>query len=84
MLSNIPDTVEKFEAVGIETLINCLPISIVTGLLWRHIERDCPEVDLLVRVDARHHEEKSRALGTARPQPAESEHHGSLVLLHNL
>ena len=53
-------------------------------LLRRHVEGDRSEVDLLVRVDARHDEEEAGALGAARPQPPEPEHHGSLVLLHDL
>ena len=53
-------------------------------LLRRHVKGDRPEVDLLVRVNARHDEEEAGALGAAGPQPPEPEHHGSLVLLHDL
>ena len=52
--------------------------------MWRHIEADGPEVDLLVGVDAGHDEEEARALGAPRPQPPQPEDDGSLVLLHNL
>ena len=60
------------------------PASSLTHLLRRHVEGDSPEVDLLVGVNAGHDEEEAGALGPARPQPAESEHHGSLVLLDHL
>ncbi len=52
--------------------------------LWRHVERDRPEVDLLVRVDARHHEEQTRTLRTAGPQPTQTEDDGSLIFLDHL
>ena len=43
-----------------------------------------PEVDLLVGVNAGKDEEYARPLGSARPQPAQPEYHGPLVLLHHL
>ena len=55
-----------------------------THLLRWHVEGDRPEVHLLVGVDARHDEEEAGALGAAGPQPPQPEHHGSLVLLHDL
>ena len=52
--------------------------------MWRNIKADCPEVDLLVSVNAGHDEEQSRALGTASPQSPEPEDDRPLVLLHHL
>ena len=49
-----------------------------------HVEGDRPEVHLLVRVNTGHDEEEAGALGAAGPQPSQPEHHGSLVLLHDL
>ena len=64
--------------------MECLAARYSTHLLRRHVEGDRPEVHLLVRVAARHDEEEAGALGAARPQPPEPEHHGPLVLLHDL
>ena len=43
-----------------------------------------PEVDAAVGVNTWHHQHQARALGAARPEPAQPEHHRPLVLLHNL
>jgi len=48
------------------------------------VERDCSEVDLLVGVDAGHHEEEAGALGAARSQPTQAENDGPLVFLNHL
>ena len=49
-----------------------------------HVEGDRSEVHLLVGVNTGHDEKEAGALGAARPQPSQPEHHGSLVLLHDL
>ena len=44
-------------------------LTLVTNLLWRYVEGDSPEVDLLIAVDARYDEEDSRTLGaTCKPK----------------
>ena len=53
-------------------------------LLRRDIERDRPEVDLPVGVDARDDEEDPGALGAALAQTTEAEDDGTLVLLDHL
>ena len=47
-------------------------------------QNTAPEVDAAVGVNAGHHQHQARALGAARPEPAQPEHHRTLVLLHNL
>ncbi len=53
-------------------------------LLRRDVKGDCSEVDLLVGVDARHHEEEAGALGAARSQSTQAENDGPLVFLNHL
>ncbi len=55
-----------------------------TDLLWRDVERDGPEVDLLVGVHARHDEEEAGPLGATGAEATQAEDHRPLVLLHNL
>lgn len=55
-----------------------------TYLLWGHIKRHRPEVNLAIGVDARNHEENSGTSGTAFEEPTKPEYDNSLVLLHNL
>jgi len=52
--------------------------------LWRNVERDCTEIDLLVRVDAGDDEEDTGPLGASLQQTTEPEYDGSLVLLYHL
>ena len=53
-------------------------------LLWRDIEADCPEVDLLVSVNAGHDEEQAGSLRSPGSQPSQPEDDRSLVLLDHL
>ena len=53
-------------------------------LLWRDIKADCPEVDLLVSVNAGHDEEQAGSLRSPGPQPSQPEDDRPLVLLDHL
>jgi hypothetical protein len=50
-------------------------------LLWRHVERLGPHVDLLVDVHAGDDEEDPGAPGAARQEEAQPEYHSPLILL---
>ena len=53
-------------------------------LLWRDIKADCPEIHLLVSINARHHEEQAGTLGSPGSQSSEPEDDRPLVLLDHL
>ena len=52
--------------------------------LRRNVEGHGSEVDLLVGVDARHHEEEAGAFGASGPQPTQAKDNRSLVFLNHL
>lgn len=53
-------------------------------LLWRHIKRYCPEVHLLIGVNAGDYEEDTRPLCTSLQQTTKPEDDSPLVFLHHL
>ena len=55
-----------------------------TDLLRRDIKADCPEVDLLVSVNAGHDEEQAGPLGSPGSEAAQPEDDRPLVLLDHL
>ena len=52
--------------------------------MWRNIEADSPEVQLLVGVNAGHDEEDPRALGSSRPESSKAEYHSPFIFFHHL
>ena len=52
--------------------------------MWRDIKADGPEIDLLVSINARHHEEEAGTLGAPGSQSAQPEDDRPLVLLDHL
>ena len=52
--------------------------------MWRNIKADGPEIDLLVSINARHHEEQAGTLGAPSSQSAQPEDDRPLVLLDHL
>ena len=52
--------------------------------MWRDIKADGPEIDLLVSINARHHEEEAGTLGASGSQPAQPEDDRPLVFLDHL
>ena len=57
---------------------------IILNLLRRHVVGLCPEVDLLVLINAGDDEEDSGPPCLPCQHPAQPEHHRPLVLLHHL
>jgi hypothetical protein len=52
--------------------------------LWRNIKRHGTKVNLLIRVCARHNEEKTRPLGPTSPESPQPEYDSPFILLNNL
>jgi hypothetical protein len=61
-----------------------LNVVTITHLLRRHVERERPHVDLLVRVNAGNDEEDPGAAGAAGQKSTETKDDDALVLLNNL
>ena len=54
------------------------------NLLGRDIKADCPQVNLLVIINAGEDKKYPRAFGSPTSQPSEAENNGSFILLYDL